>query len=316
MFKIFYDTLVRPKQIVKHVDGSSKWKFFGFICLLILLLVIPSFVNQISAYSFSNQEAHNIVEYILDEEPLEYEIKDGKLLYTGDGDADFRYVKIEKDEILMAVIPVYLVFSLDSNEIIENKLDEVVEEDSYIAVFQESEIRLLFWPGKKTSNDNNVNNDRVELAGLLDTLPTEKEELKKLSYDNISSNLNYEKVYEKYYYLEVYKVGSLIYENVKWDLILETAFLSILLNVVSFFLTLIFDVILMGFIFRFMGLKFKTVLKIATLCSTTYVVGSVIGYLFGLSFVAYICELIPFIYTYNVMKQYTIIQMMSKRGGN
>ena len=48
---------------------------------------------------------------MLDSEPVEYEIKDGRLSYTGSGDPVVSNVKVDKDTILLIDLPVYFVFS-------------------------------------------------------------------------------------------------------------------------------------------------------------------------------------------------------------
>ena len=140
MFKIFYDTLARPREIVNHVDNKSKGKFIGFIILLILLLVIPYFISQIEAYNFSSEEARNVSYYMLDSEPVEYEIKEGRLSYTGSGDPVVSNVKVDKDTILLIDLPVYFVFSLDGSNYDVNK------ENAYIILFKETEIEILYRP--------------------------------------------------------------------------------------------------------------------------------------------------------------------------
>lgn len=306
MFKIFYDTLVRPKEIVNHVDSKSKGKFIGFIIILILLMIIPYFIAQIDGYSFTGQEAENIASYILGEKPLEYEIKDGSLIYTGSGDANVRNVRVEKDEISLITLPIYLVFSLDGSGY------EVNEENAYIAIFKEKEIEIIYRPYKKVDGATKLS--EIDYYGMM--YPEEETSLTKLSYENINVNLNYTSGYKDEYYLNIYTVGSMMYNQIKWDLILDNALFTIIMNVVSFFMSIIITVIMASFLFRFMGLKFKTIFKIATLCSTIYVVGYLLGYLYNFQLISLIGEFLSIVYTYRVMKQYAIIKMTNHNGGN
>ena len=60
MFKIIYNTLVRPSQIALHVDEKPFRKFLEFIVVMILLAIIPVFIAQSKSLSFSNDESVNI----------------------------------------------------------------------------------------------------------------------------------------------------------------------------------------------------------------------------------------------------------------
>ena len=312
MFKIFYDTLARPREIVNHVDNKSKGKFIGFIILLILLLVIPYFISQIEAYNFSSEEARNVSYYMLDSEPVEYEIKDGRLSYTGSGDPVVSNVKVDKDTILLIDLPVYFVFSLDGSNYDVNK------ENAYIILFKETEIEILYRPFIEVENDGSGNGDKIQLSSSIydEMYPKEEQSLKTFTYEDLNINLNYSACFKDEYYLRIYNIGSLIYNEIKWDLILDTAVFTVLVNVVSFFMNVLFTAIIFKFLFRVLGLNFKTILKIAILCSTIYVVGFVIGYLYNLQLVSLVCEFLSMIYTYRVMKQYAILKLTKNTGGN
>lgn len=312
MFKIFYDTLARPREIVNHVDNKSKGKFIGFIILLILLLVIPYFISQIEAYNFSSEEARNVSYYMLDSEPVEYEIKDGRLSYTGSGDPVVSNVKVDKDTILLIDLPVYFVFSLDGSNYDVNK------ENAYIILFKETEIEILYRPFIEVENDGSGNGDKIQLSSSIydEMYPKEEQSLKTFSYGDLNINLNYNEGFKDEYYLRIYNIGSLIYNEIKWDLILDTAVFTVLVNVVSFFMNVLFTAVIFKFLFRVLGLNFKTILKIAILCSTIYVVGFVIGYLYNLQLVSLVCEFLSMIYTYRVMKQYAILKLTKNTGGN
>lgn len=304
MFRIFYDTLVKPKAIVNHVDSKSKGKFIGFVILLILLQIIPFFIAQVQVYSFTNQEAENVSYIMQKNESVEYSIKDGKLVYNGNGDPVVQSIKIDKDKLLLSTLPVYLVFSLDGTGY------EVNDENGYIIIFQENSIDIKYRPYKKTDG-------ATKLAGIYDAFlyPTEESQLHNISYGDLNVDLNYANGYKNNFYLEVFKVGSVIYNDLKWDFILQESFITIFSNVAAFFLNVLFTAVIMFLFFRYMGLRFKTIFKISILCSTIYVVGYVLAFLYNFTLLSYILEFVAMIYTYRTMKQYAILKMTNQHGG-
>ena len=311
MFRIFYDSLVRPRNIVDHVE-CKKSKFIGFFALLIILLVIPYFLEFGKAISYTTSEAKKMASFILKEDPIEYAIKDGKLIYTGSGEDSVRYVKLsvgkeEKENIVNESIglfegPVYLVFSLDGLGY------EVNEENAHIILFKENGIDIMYRPYKKVSG-------AVGLS-VLDKEKTEEEVLKTISYEDLEIDFNYNNGYKKNYYLKIYNVGNLIYQSMKWELILEGALFSIIMNVIAFLVNIFFTVLFVRLLFRFKGLKFFRVVKIAILCSTIFVVGDVLAYLYNLTIISFIGEVLSLVYTYRVMRQYSILKFSNMTGGN
>ena len=312
MFKIFYDTLLKPKDIVNHVDSKSKGKFIGFIILLLLLYCLPYFIVQINGYNFSKEEAEDIAYYMLKEEPIDYAIKDGKLQYTGTEPVQVRSVRIDEGKILLADLPVYFVFSIDGTGY------EVNKEKAYIVLFKEEEINIIYRPYIEASNK--PNNDKVQLSNSIfgaDMYPDEEVTTRILSYSDLDISLGYDKIeFKSEYYLSVFKIGSVLYNQIKWDYILDSVIFTILTNILSFFMNVLFTALILKLLFRYFGLGFKTVLKISILCSTIYVVGFVIAYLYNFELLALVCEFVSMIFTYKVMKQYAIMKMNRNTGGN
>lgn len=299
MFKIFFDTLVRPRDIVHHVDEKPKRKFVGFLILLILILVIPTFIMQIFSFTFTNQETEKIVTTLKKEEPIPYQIKDGKLIYTGNGDPVVRSVKLDKDIVELATLPVYLVFSLNG----ENY--QVNDTTAFVVVFGEENLKII--TRIATSNQGAV---------AVSSGKKGEKTIVTLSYKNLDVNFNYQEVSDNRYFMGIYHMGNHVYQKVKWGIIATNALFSISVNVASFVMSMIFTVALIGLLYRFMGIPFKKILKITILCSTPYVLFYLIAFLYQMNTIAILGEILSLIYTYYTMKRYSLKKIIDNHGGN
>lgn len=312
MFRIFYDTLVRPKTIVNHVD-CKKGKFIGFILILIILFMIPCVLAVNSYIKYTSDEALIMAQYILDEEPIEYEIKDGKMTYTGSGEESVRFVElpisnanaiyVQNPSLTVLDKPIYLVFSLDGLGY------EVNKEEAYLIVFKESEIEIIYRPYK-------VVDGAVSTAGLNKQKLDEEHTVKTISYGDLEMDFNYNNSYKKNYYLKLYNVGNLIFNSFSKDLIVYEVISLLIDNVINFLGGILITVLLIGLIYRFKGVKFFKVVKIAILCSSVHVVGIVLANLYNIYIIGFIGEFLAFIYTCRVLRQYAIIKFSNISRGN
>ena len=64
-----------------------------------------------------------------------------------------------------------------------------------------------------------------------------------------------------------------------------------------------------------MGVAFGKIVKIAFLASLPYVVCYVLAYLYNLTFLAYIGELVSLFYTIRALSSYALLQKLDKDGG-
>ena len=307
MFKIIYDTLVRPSKIATHVDEKPFRKFLEFIVVMIILAIIPVFIAQSRSLSFSNDETKAIITEINEVQPIEYEVKDGKLIFTGEGDPVVRCVKVEENNFYLTSTPVYIVFSLDGSEY------EVNEEKAYIVILKENEIELRYClEALKKSNSSGG----TLMAGFSSLINEEEKVVKTISYGELNANFDITKTSELRLFNDVYNIGNLIYGKVKWGIILSNATLSISYIIGQYFSTIFITMFLMFLLFRFFGVRFRKVIKICLLCCTPYVMFNLLGYLYGAQFFVVVGEILTVYYIYRTLRMYSAISIMNQQGGN
>lgn len=308
MFKIIYDTLVSPKKIANHVDEKPVRKFIFFLILMVLLAVAPVFFAQADIISFSNDETKAIVKEMKYQQPVKYEIKDGKLIYTGEGEAEVRSFKISKDTFNMSVLPVYIVFSLDGSGY------KINNEAAHFVILKENEIELRYCP--KAYVSDKPNGGGTLLAGFTSAYNDEERVEKTIKYKDLDVSFDLSKISEKELFVNVFLVGDKVYDSLKWGIILSNSLYSITSIIVSYISTIALTILLLLLLFRFYGVRFKKVLKICFLCCTPYVLFNLLGYLYNMSLFMYIGELFTIIYIYRAMRQYSLLNVINQRGGN
>lgn len=304
MFRLLVDALVSPKAIAYHVDEKPKRRFVEFIFLLAVLLMIPSVLSLNSNIEFRNVEAEEIVSAFKHHSIIDYKIKDGKLIYIGSGNNTRQYVKIENNNLLLTNLPVYLVFSMEGNNY------NINDKTGYLIVFKENEMEIVYAPSKNLEG-------ATEVAGLTDLLSKmEKEKvIKTISYDNLNVNFDYTASNNNSYFLQIYSLGSHIYNKLKLKIVLDNSLALLISNLMIFTASTFLTILLIKLFFRGMGVAFGKIVKIAFLASLPYVVCYVLAYLYNLTFLAYIGELVSLFYTIRALSSYALLQKLDKDGG-
>ncbi len=303
MFKIFYDSLFKPKNIVNHVDSEPKRKFIGFLILTLLLLIIPSSLINIFSNKFTNEENEKIIGEIKKVDPILYKIVDNKLVYTGSGPSQVQHFIVDKNDISitslnMKVKCIYFLFSLDYDNVVLSN----IEDTCYIVLLSEEKVDIIYHQGVKKVNgavnlaSNENSNDLV---------------IKTIKYECSAVNFNYTEVEDKYLYsTNVYNFCSLIYNQLdtKYVMIMTLYVASNL--VMNLLLSIVVTIAILGLFFRFMGVPFGKVIKITFLSYTPYVIGTLLSICFGSYLLSALGEMIALFYTYRTMKTYSLLKLL------
>lgn len=309
MFKIFYDTLVRPKKIVNHVDEKKPLKFFGFILLTIIILVLPSLIINILSTTISDEELATVVETIESVDDINYKIENNKLICTTES-AEPVVLRFPPNSFILTFValgfekPIYVIFSAE--DVNYEKL--VVEDSSYVVLLLNDHVEVLNY--KKPQ----VVNGQTNLSGNVFEQQADNEQLiKSFAYDTYNLNFNKSEVSDTRLNTDLYYFCDFLYGKLDSKYILLTSF-SILFTVLqNLIISIATTLLITGLFFRFMGVPFKKMLKITFLCYTPYVVGSSLSVCFGISAFSIIGEIIALIYTYRVMRTYSMIIILKKR---
>lgn len=304
MFKIFYDSLFRPRNIVNHVENEPKRKFIGFLLLTLLIISVPFILINVFSSKFSNNENELIISQIKSFEPIEYKILDNKLVYTGEGDAPTQKVKIDKNSITLTISNaniecIYLVFSLNENQGLSS-----IEEASYVISLKENNIDVIYHPG------NSKTSGSIDLAFNKNK---ESKLIKQINYECGNLNFNYKEVKDKNVYsIGIYNFCNSIYKKLDTRFIIVTTLITIGYIVISLVVDLLITVALLSFFFRVLNVPFGKIIKISFLCYTPAVIATVLAFCFGSNFIAIIGEVISLIYTYRTIKSYSLLKLLTQ----
>ncbi|MGM9899681.1 MAG: hypothetical protein ACI32E_03760 [Bacilli bacterium] len=312
MFKIFYDSLFRPKNIVDHVDEKSNSKFVGYLILTLLLIVLPIFLNNIFSNKLSTGENKAIVEGIKAVEPIQYKIENNKLVYTGASiTPKTQQFKINSKSISLTTITfdtkalsteyIYFVFSTIDDQGLSS-----IGETCYVVSLKENGVDIIFHNGTKNVQGaenlsiwgNNSSGDKI---------------VKSLPYSSKDVNFNYTEVTDKYLFSSnIYNFFSTIYDRLDTNYIITVSVFVIANYIGNIIINMAILIVLLYAVFRIMRVSFGKIVKIAFLCFTPYVLGVVLSMCFNSNLVMIIGEIVTFIYIYRTLRNYSLLKILQE----
>lgn len=312
MFKIFYDSLFRPKNIVNHVDEKSNSKFVGYLILTLLLIVLPIFLINIFSNKLSTGENKAIVEGIKAVEPIQYKIENNKLVYTGASiTPKTQQFKINSKSISLTNITfdtkalsteyIYFVFSTIDDQGLSS-----IGETCYVVSLKENGVDIIFHNGTKNVQGaenlsiwgNNSSGDKI---------------VKSLPYSSKDVNFNYTEVTDKYLFSSnIYNFFSTIYDRLDTNYIITVSVFVIANYIGNIIINMAILIVLLYAVFRIMRVSFGKIVKIAFLCFTPYVLGVVLSMCFNSNLVMIIGEIVTFIYIYRTLRNYSLLKILQE----
>jgi len=306
MFKIFYDSLFKPRNIVNHVDEKPKIKFVGFMIFTLILLVLPTVILSIFNYNISNDDVKYIKDQ-LNKKTICHKIEDNNLIYTGyEMYESCDVIKLDGEEINYGyslgpfMTPIYVVFS--NSDVLYSNF--ITEEIAYIVKIENSDVLICSYYNKSTQNGvTKLANDQYVTI------------VRSFKLDVNDIDFNKEEASGQAFSTSLYGFCNFIYKKATPNFFALLITSRVFITILNLFLSIMFTVAIMGLFFRFMGIPFKAVVKIVFLCYTPYVVGSMLSVCFDTSIISYIAEIISLVYTYKVMRNYSLL-MILKRGVN
>ena len=318
MFKIFYDSLFRPKNIVDHVDEKSNSKFVGYLILTLLLIVLPIFLINIFSNKLSTGENKAIVEGIKAVEPIQYKIENNKLVYTGASiTPKTQQFKINSKSIsltafnsLTAIIIDTKTLSTDYIYFVFSTIDDQglssIGETCYVVSLKENGVDIIFHNGTKNVQGaenlsiwgNNSSGDKI---------------IKSLPYSSKDVNFNYTEVTDKYLFSSnIYNFFSTIYDRLDTNYIITVSVFVIVNDIVNIIINMAILIVLLYAVFRIMRVSFGKIVKISFLCFTPYVLGVVLSRCFNSNLVMIIGEIVTFIYIYRTLRNYSLLKILQE----
>ena len=305
MFKIFFDTLARPRHIIDHVDEKPAIKFIGFLILTAIILVLPSITLNLGSFHFPDDEQKLVINEIRKADDIEYKIENNQLIYTGTNTQSNQTLKFENYAFLVTLTSIniptttYVVFSESG----ENYLKNIDNENAVIVLLTKNMVKII---------SHYKQPDKSGMTTLVATSSKEDRIIKEFKYDTYNVNFNKSEENKTVFENNIYFFCDYLYDQLKTKyLILSTSTLIIMI-VRNLLISIATTLLITGLFFRFMGVPFGKMLKIVFLCYTPYVLGSALAVCFGVDFLAILGEVIALFYTYRTMKTYSLLLLLKK----
>ena len=241
MFKIFFDTLARPRHIIDHVDEKPAIKFIGFLILTAIILVLPSITLNLGSFHFPDDEQKLVINEIRKADDIEYKIENNQLIYTGTNTESNQTLKFENYAFLVTLTSIniptttYVVFSESG----ENYLKNIDNENAVIVLLTKNTVKII---------SHYKQPDKSGMTTLVATSSKEDRIIKEFKENKT--------VFEN----NIYFFCDYLYDQLKTKyLILSTSTLIIMI-VRNLLISIATTLLITGLFFRFMGVPFGKML--------------------------------------------------------
>lgn len=281
MYQRFKDCLLKPRNIADYIKEPKK-KTIIYTTILLIVYIIPLILISLLSNTSVTKLSSSISNDLIEAEQINYEIKDGKLVSINNDNTP----QVIKSKIILS--DAYLVNTLYVFDVSgENYLDSLnVDKGAYLVLlfkedaFNISTIEVTDTPTNENNNpgitvSNKVNSKKDKSDFSLLSLSYSDLEIENVNFSNNKSNnsINFKN--------EIATMVSSIYEKIKIRLLPFIILFVIMLGVSSYFFSVVFIALLFKLLYRYLQVDFGTTFKTVILCSTPYVICSVLASVTG-----------------------------------
>ena len=281
MYQRFKDCLLRPRNIADYIKEPKK-KTIIYTVILLIVYVVPFLLIALLSNSAATSLSTSVSDDFINADQINYQISDGKLVsITGDNKP--QYIKTE-----IIIEQAYKLNALYVFDLTGEAYKDILEVDasSYLVLlFTENEFRI---EKITVTKEGNSNGPSMEIDFGLTGNSEKDYRLVKYTYEELeitnidfSSNKDVNKVDFKN---EVATIVHSIYSKLKLKLLPIIIVCVLALAIGSYFISVLFITLLFKLLYRYLQVDFGIVFKSTLLCSTPYVICSILALLTNITF--------------------------------
>ncbi len=306
MYQRFKDCLLKPRNIADYIKEPKKTTILYTIIVLIIY-IIPFILITLLSKSTVTTLSSSVAEDFINAEQINYVIEDSKLKSLN-GDNKPQIIKTE-----LVLEEAYKLNALYVFDVTGNSFEELLDVDtgSYIIfLFTEDAFKISIVEVSKTVSDDsgnkpgmtvsletsNNNNNKLSLINL---------EYSKLGLTNVNLALNKDNNTINFKN-EIATLVDAIYGKIKMRLLPFIIIIVLLMSTGYYFFTVLFIALLFKLLYRYLQVDFGIVFKASILCSTPYVICSLLALLTNITFLEVIGQFIMIVYVTKALTTYKI----------
>ena len=306
MYQRFKDCLLKPRNIADYIKEPKKTTIIYTIIVLIIY-IIPFILITLLSKSAVTTLSSSVAEDFINAEQINYVIEDSKLKSV-DGENIPQIIKTE-----LVLEEAYKLNALYVFDITGNSFEEVLDIDtgSYIIfLFTENSFKISILEVSKTVSDDSGNKPGMTVS--LETSNNNDNKLflidleySKLGLTNVNLALNKDNNTINFKN-EIATLVDAVYDEIKMKLLPIIIIVVLLISVGYYFFTVLFIALLFKLLYRYLQVDFGIVFKASILCSTPYVICSLLALLTNVTFLEVIGQFIMIVYVTKALTTYKI----------
>ena len=305
MYQRFKACLIQPSKIADYIKEPKKHTII-YTSILLFIYILPLVLLAVVANPYPSVVTELFTNALIEENKIDYEIKDGVLVKTTDAavvSPECLDVVIDKERGLS----IFIIFDDTGSEFTKHISSE--NKRSFAVVFNKESIDLVRVVKTTSSvekpNIMNKTPDIELVETVYKTTTVTSLTYEELGYANLSFSLsNYEN--ETDFRFTMSKAVNKAFEYINPILIPFTIIFVALVGITMYFFSVLFIAALYKLLYRYLNLNFGVVFKGVILCSTPYVICCLLGTLINLQFLEIIGNLIMLFYTTKALTNYKI----------
>lgn len=306
MYQRFKDCLLKPRNIADYIKEPKKTTILYTIIVLIIY-IIPFILITLLSKSTVTTLSSSVAEDFINAEQINYVIEDSKLKSLN-GDNKPQIIKTE-----LVLEEAYKLNALYVFDVTGNSFEELLDVDtgSYIIfLFTEDAFKISIVEVSKTVSDDSGNKPGMTVS--LETSNNNDSKLSlisleysKLGLTNVNLALNKDNNTINFKN-EIATLVDAIYGKIKMRLLPFIIIIVLLMSTGYYFFTVLFIALLFKLLYRYLQVDFGIVFKASILCSTPYVICSLLALLTNITFLEVIGQFIMIVYVTKALTTYKI----------
>ena len=303
MYQRFKACLIQPSKIADYIKEPKKHTII-YTSLLLFIYILPLVLLAVVANPYPSVVTELFTNALIEENKIDYEIKDGVLVKTTDAATpECLDVVIDKERGLS----IFIIFDDSGSEFTKHISSE--NKRSFAVVFNKESVDLMriVKTTETTLKDKvyNKSNDSELDVVLYKANPVASLTYAELGCTNLSFSLSsYEN--ETDFRFTISKAVNKAFEFINPILVPFIMIMVALTGIAMYFFSVLFIAALYKLLYRYLNLNFGVVFKGVILCSTPYVICCLLGTLIDLQFLEIIGNLIMLFYTTKALTNYKI----------
>ena len=304
MYQRFKDCLFRPRNIADYINEPKK-KTIIYTSILLVVYVIPFILLALLSNTIVTNLSSSASDDFINAPQINYTISGGKLVNIND---DNKPQYIETKIILDQSYQLNALYVFDLTGDAYKEILEVEPSEYIVMLFTENEFKIS--KIQVTKKENNNNNPGITV-GLFDSV-NKKDERNIISYTyeelgieniNLAGNKDFNSINFKN---DIAKFVTALYQKTKNRFLVLIIIIVLLIAVSSYFLSVLFISGLFKLLYRYLQVDFNRIFKATILCSTPYVICSILAIFTNIMFLEVVGQFIMIAYLTKVLTTYKI----------